>query len=103
MKVGDKLYCIKNLEYLWDLESRWDLEQFTGEEMLWFHPKDTITICNIKGNEYIIDAINSKTIYVNSENNTTPYNVFGLNIDQINEYFIYGKKYRKFKLEKLYK
>lgn len=105
MKEGDKLYCIKNFEYLWDLDSKWDLEQFIGEEMLFFHPKNTITISNEKGKEYVVETIDIKNniIYVNSEYNTTPYNVFGFSLVQFNEHFIYGKEYRKFKLEKLYK
>lgn len=101
MKEGDTIYCIKNLEYRWELECRWDLEQYTGEEMVCFHEKDTISISNIKGKEYIIDSINRKTIYVTSEDNTTPYNVYGVNEEKFNEHFIYGNEYRKYKLKKL--
>lgn len=101
MKEGDIIYCIKDLTYLWELNSKWELEQFTGEDMFVFYPKNTVVICNIKGKEYTIDSFNKKSIYVNSENNTTPYGVYGMSEKIFNEHFIYGNKYRKFKIEKL--
>lgn len=100
MKEGDVIYCIKDIEYRWDLDSKWDLELFTGENVLFFHPKNTILNCNIKGKEYSIYTIDDR-IYVTTEENTTPYNIYGLSKKTFNKHFIYGKEYRKLKLEKL--
>lgn len=101
MKTGDKIYCIRNLTYLWQWESKSLLETLTGSPTKCFYPSNIQTLCNRKGNEYIIDEIFDGTIYVRTENNTTPYGIFGVNETTFNIHFVTGNKYRNLKLKKL--
>lgn len=100
MKPGDKIYCIRDLTYLWQWDSKSLLETLAGHPTKCFYHSNTSTLCNRKGKEYIIDEI-AESIYVRTENNSTPYGIYGLNETTFNIHFVTGKEYRKLKLKKL--
>jgi hypothetical protein len=96
MKIGDKVYCIKDNSY----------NGYCHKKNHTYVIESFLDISG-KGKYISIPTEHIKSVYITAEPNTTPKDVLGYSInpmythDKFEEYFIDVKEVRKLKLKKI--